>query len=129
MAEPGRPTANGQPMQPLGEEFFLLSPAQDRTVEILLEQPSRPQTWAVGLPQIQQSLELRSILQLMTLTAFITMAAGVMALFHYKRQWELGCFLLYLAVLSGWGLLVALRRPAGRWLQSCSRGHSSPLQY
>ena len=25
LAEPGRPTANGQPMQPLGEEFFLLS--------------------------------------------------------------------------------------------------------
>ena len=113
LAEPGRPTANGQPMQPLGEEFFLLSPAQDRTVEILLEQPSRPQTWAVGLPQIQQSLELRSILQLMTLTAFITMAAGVMALFHYKRQWELGCFLLYLAVLSGWGLLVMLAPSGG----------------
>lgn len=113
LAEPGRPTANGQPMQPLGEEFFLLPPAQDRTVEILLEQPSQPQTWAVGLPHIRQSLELRSILQLMTLTSFITMAAGVMALFHYKRQWELGCFLLYLAVLSGWGLLVMLAPSGG----------------
>lgn len=49
----------------------------------------------------------------MTLTAFITMAAGVMALFHYKRQWELGCFLLYLAVLSGWGLLVMLAPSGG----------------
>lgn len=113
LAEPGQPAANGQALHPLGEELYLLPDAPAGQLVIQLESARRPQAWVIGLLQAQRGLELRSILQLMTLTAFMTMAAGVFALFYYKRQWELGCFLLYLAVLSGWGLLVMLTPSGG----------------
>lgn len=114
LAEPSSPTANGQPMQPLGEEFFLLSPAQDRTVEILagaafpaanMGRRPAPDTAVTGAAEHPAADDPDRF--------YYHGAAGVMALFHYKRQWELGCFLLYLAVLSGWGLLVMLAPSGG----------------
>ena len=113
LADPGQPTADGQPLEPLGEELYLLPGAEGQSLVLRLESRKRPQSWVIRLPQAQQGLKLRIALQLMTLTAFVTMAAGVLALFYYKRQWELGCFLLYLAVLAGWGLLVMLTPSGG----------------
>ena len=44
--------------------------------------------------------------------AFASMGAGILALFCFKPQHELGVFLLYLGVMFGWGLAVLL--PAGQ---------------
>lgn len=54
----------------------------------------------------------RSHLQLVALIVFATLAAAILALYHYKKQPELRYFLLYLAVLFFWGTLVAFF-PAG----------------
>ena len=49
----------------------------------------------------------RAQLQLLALTVFATLAAAILALYHYKKRPELEYFLLYLAVLIFWGVLVA----------------------
>ena len=49
----------------------------------------------------------RSQLQLLALTVFATLAAAILALCHYKKRPELEYFLLYLAALIFWGVLVA----------------------
>ena len=54
----------------------------------------------------------RSHLQLVALIVFATLAAAILALYHYKKQPELRYFLLYLAVLFFWGTLAAFF-PAG----------------
>ena len=54
----------------------------------------------------------RSHLQLVALIVFATLAAAILALYHYKKQPELRYFLLYLAALFFWGTLVAFF-PAG----------------
>ncbi len=53
-----------------------------------------------------RSIQLRKAVQLQTLAAFATMLACILGLFFYKRQPELGYFLLYLAVLLFWGFLI-----------------------
>ena len=49
----------------------------------------------------------RAQLQLLALTVFATLAAAILALYHYKKRPELEYFLLYLAALIFWGVLVA----------------------
>ena len=63
----------------------------------------------VSRTEIQSPLGdlVRSHLQLVALIVFATLAAAILALYHYKKQPELRYFLLYLAVLFFWGTLVA----------------------
>ena len=77
------------------------APAQD--AEILFT------TWADRYPaEGQTALTLRTTLQWLAVTVFCTLAAVVLALYHYKHQRELGYFLLYLAVLIAWGAAIIL---------------------
>ena len=71
-----------------------------------------PQMWLMLPDTLWHWRELRSSLQLMALVAFASMGAGILALFCFKPQHELGVFLLYLGVMFGWGLAVLL--PAGQ---------------
>lgn len=64
--------------------------------------------WAASSPSGAAALTLRTTLQWMAITGFCTLAAVVLALYHYKPQRELGYFLLYLAVLIAWGFVVFL---------------------
>ena len=77
-------------------------PAADRQeAEVLFT------TWAAEHPDPGlAALTLRTTLQWMAITVFCTLAAVVLALYHYKPQRELGYFLLYLAVLIAWGLAI-----------------------
>lgn len=94
-------------------EWYLIDPQPDGRAVLVLRSVAAPRAWLMALAHAQRSNETRTILQLMTLTAFATMAACVLALFHYKRQWELGCFLIYLTIMFFWGLLVFLA-PVGQ---------------
>lgn len=94
-------------------EWYLIDPQPDGRAVLVLRSAAAPRAWLMTPAHAQHSNETRSILQLMTLTAFATMAACVLALFHYKRQWELGCFLIYLTIMFVWGLLVSLA-PVGQ---------------
>ena len=53
-----------------------------------------------------RAFRFRTLTQLITLTAFVTMGVVVLALYHYKHQPELGYFLLYLVIMSAWALMV-----------------------
>ncbi len=88
-------------------EIFRLEPT-GQPIRIRVNCAREPQCWLMTPERASAGMEFRSLLQLMTLTAFVTMAAVVLALFYYKRQAELGYFLLYLAVLVSWGLVVFL---------------------
>ena len=89
-------------------EFYRLDAVPGEEVTITVHSEGRPRVWVLPTAQAYQWRETRTILQLMALTSFVTMAAVVLALFCYKRQRELGCFLLYLFIISGWGVLVYL---------------------
>lgn len=88
-------------------EVFRLDPT-GQPIHIRVNCVREPQCWLMTPERASAGMEFRSLLQLMTLTAFVTMAAVVLALFYYKRQAQLGYFLLYLAVLVSWGLVVFL---------------------
>ncbi|MGN0708175.1 MAG: sensor histidine kinase [Faecalibacterium sp.] len=94
-------------------EWYLIDPQPDGRVVLALRSAAEPRAWLMTPTHAQRSNEMRTILQLMCLTAFATMTACVLALFHYKRQWELGCFLIYLTIMFFWGLLVFLA-PVGQ---------------
>lgn len=64
--------------------------------------------WLASPQRTLRSAQLRQLIQLLTLASFGMMLAFILALFCYKRQPELGYFLLYLAVLLFWGLLIYL---------------------
>ena len=65
--------------------------------------------WAAAHPETgQAALTLRTTLQWLAVTVFCTLAAVVLALYHYKPQRELGYFLLYLAVLTAWAVAIIL---------------------
>ena len=78
-------------------------------VGILLNQHFLALSGGVPRKALQSALGdlVRSHLQLTALIVFATLAAAILALYHYKKQPELRYFLLYLAVLIFWGLLVA----------------------
>lgn len=105
-------TNSGQPIgltaaDPSGEMFWLEKDTE-QPIQLRVRCLREPQCWIMTADRAIGGTEARSLLQLMTLTAFVTMAAMVLALFCYKRQAELGYFLLYLAVLVFWGFFVYL---------------------
>lgn len=105
-------TNSGQPIgltaaDPSGEMFWLEKDTE-QPMQLRVRCLREPQCWIMTADRAIGVMEARSLLQLMTLTAFVTMAAMVLALFCYKRQAELGYFLLYLAVLVFWGFFVYL---------------------
>lgn len=105
-------TNSGQPIgltaaDPSGEMFWLEKDTA-QPIQLRVRCLREPQCWIMTADRAIGGMEARSLLQLMTLTAFVTMAAMVLALFCYKRQAELGYFLLYLAVLVFWGFFVYL---------------------
>lgn len=105
-------TNSGQPIglaaaDPSGEMFWLAKDTE-QPLQLRVRCLREPQCWIMTADRAIVGMEARSLLQLMTLTAFVTMAAMVLALFCYKRQAELGYFLLYLAVLVFWGFFVYL---------------------
>ena len=105
-------TNSGQPIgltaaDPSGEMFWLEKDTA-QPIPLRVRCLREPQCWIMTVDRAIGGMEARSLLQLMTLTAFVTMAAMVLALFCYKRQAELGYFLLYLAVLVFWGFFVYL---------------------
>lgn len=81
---------------------------------VLLNQHFLVLSGGISRTEIQSPLGdwVRSHLQLVALIVFATLAAAILALYHYKKQPELRYFLLYLAVLFFWGTLVAFF-PAG----------------
>lgn len=105
-------TNSGQPIgltaaDPSGEMFWLEKDTE-QPIPLRVRCLREPQCWIMTADRAIGGMEARSLLQLMTLTAFVTMAAMVLALFCYKQQAELGYFLLYLAVLVFWGFFVYL---------------------
>ena len=87
-------------------ELYEITSTDNSAFTITVQTNRKPQAWLVPKSCIFTWMQMRTILQIMALTIFATMAATVMALFCYKHQWELGCFLLYLLVLCCWGILV-----------------------
>ena len=81
---------------------------------VLLNQHFLVLSGGISRTEIQSPLGdlVRSHLQLVALIVFATLAAAILALYHYKKQPELRYFLLYLAVLFFWGTLAAFF-PAG----------------
>ena len=81
---------------------------------VLLNQHFLVLSGGISRTEIQSPLGdlVRSHLQLVALIVFATLAAAILALYHYKKQPELRYFLLYLAALFFWGTLVAFF-PAG----------------
>ena len=107
----GRRAGRLEPTDQRGEAFWV-RPVPGRTSEITVTSTTVPQMWLMLPDTLWHWRELRSSLQLMALVAFASMGAGILALFCFKPQHELGVFLLYLGVMFGWGLAVLL--PAGR---------------
>ncbi len=69
---------------------------------------------------------LRTTLQWMAVTVFCTLAAVVLALYRYKPQPEMGYFLLYLAVLIVWGIVIIFSpADAAGWAAVLRRGFFS----
>ena len=68
---------------------------------VLLNQHFLVLSGGISRAEIQSPLGdlVRSHLQLVALIVFATLAAAILALYHYKKQPELRYFLLYLAVL------------------------------
>ena len=93
-----------EPTDQRGEAFWV-RPVPGRTSEITVTSTTVPQMWLMLPDTLWHWRELRSSLQLMALVAFASMGAGILALFCFKPQHELGVFLLYLGVMFGWGLL------------------------
>jgi two-component system phosphate regulon sensor histidine kinase PhoR len=100
-----------EPTDQRGEASWV-RPVPGRTSEITVTSTTVPQMWLMLPDTLWHWRELRSSLQLMALVAFASMGAGILALFCFKPQHELGVFLLYLGVMFGWGLAVLL--PAGQ---------------
>ena len=94
-----------EPTDQRGEAFWV-RPVPGRTSEITVTSTTVPQMWLMLPDTLWHWRELRSSLQLMALVAFASMGAGILALFCFKPQYELGYFLLYLAVMFAWGLAV-----------------------
>ena len=93
-------------------EAFFVAPVPGQMTEFTVASTDAPQLWLMLPDTLWRWRDLRSSLQLMALVAFASMGVGILALFCFKPQHELGVFLLYLGVMFGWGLAVLL--PAGQ---------------
>ena len=87
-------------------EAFFVAPVPGQMTEFTVASTDAPQLWLMLPDTLWHWRELRSSLQLMALVAFASMGVGILALFCFKPQYELGYFLLYLAVMFAWGLAV-----------------------
>ena len=87
-------------------EAFFVAPVPGQMTEFTVASTTVPQMWLMLPDTLWHWRELRSSLQLMALVAFASMGVGILALFCFKPQYELGYFLLYLAVMFAWGLAV-----------------------
>ncbi len=106
-------TGTAKPLGPEGlsaadrsGELFSLSTAPGQPTELVFTCSRRPQVWLMTSAAADRAIRLRTLAQLTALTAFVTMGVVLLALYHYKHQLELGYFLLYLLVMSGWAVLV-----------------------
>lgn len=88
------------------EDLYLLSVSDQDSVRLLVESDGPPAAWVTTARIALESQHQRQMIQLQALACFGMMALFVLALFHYKRQRELGYFLLYLSVMIVWGLLI-----------------------
>lgn len=90
-----------------GEQFSVaVTPGQ--MVSLRFSCHRSPQAWLMAPGFGDAAFQFRVTSQLIALTAYITMGVVLLALYHYKRQPELGYFLLYLAVMCGWAVMVYL---------------------
>ena len=87
-------------------ELYALDVTPGKTVELVFACRRSPQTWLMSSAFSDRAFRFRTLTQLITLTAFVTMGVVVLALYHYKHQPELGYFLLYLVIMSAWALMV-----------------------
>ena len=87
-------------------EAFFVAPVPGQMTEFTVASTDAPQLWLMLPDTLWRWRDLRSSLQLMALVAFASMGVGILALFCFKPQYELGYFLLYLAVMFAWGLAV-----------------------
>ena len=87
-------------------ELYALDVTPGETVELAFACRRSPQTWLMSSAFADRAFRFRTLTQLITLTAFVTMGVVVLALYHYKHQPELGYFLLYLVIMSAWALMV-----------------------
>ena len=87
-------------------ELYALDVTPGETVELVFACRRSPQTWLMSSAFADRAFRFRTLTQLITLTAFVTMGVVVLALYHYKHQPELGYFLLYLVIMSAWALTV-----------------------
>ena len=87
-------------------ELYALDVTPGETVELVFACRRSPQTWLMSSAFADRAYRFRTLTQLITLTAFVTMGVVVLALYHYKHQPELGYFLLYLVIMSAWALMV-----------------------
>ena len=87
-------------------ELYALDVTPGETVELVFACRRSPQTWLMSSAFADRAFRFRTLTQLITLTAFVTMGVVVLALYHYKHQPELGYFLLYLVIMSAWALMV-----------------------
>ena len=87
-------------------EAFFMAPVPGQMTEFTVASTDAPQLWLMLPDTLWRWRDLRSSLQLMALVAFASMGVGILALFCFKPQYELGYFLLYLAVMFAWGLAV-----------------------
>ena len=87
-------------------EAFFVTPVPGQPTELTVTSTAAPQLWLMLPDTLWHWRDLRSSLQLMALVAFASMGVGILALFCFKPQYELGYFLLYLAVMFAWGLAV-----------------------
>ena len=94
-----------EPTDQRGEAFWV-RPVPGQMTEFTVASTDAPQLWLMLPDTLWRWRDLRSSLQLMALVAFASMGVGILALFCFKPQYELGYFLLYLAVMFAWGLAV-----------------------
>lgn len=87
-------------------ELYALDVTPGETVELVFACRRSPQIWLMSSAFADRAFRFRTLTQLITLTAFVTMGVVVLALYHYKHQPELGYFLLYLVIMSAWALMV-----------------------
>ena len=87
-------------------ELYALDVTPGETMELVFACRRSPQTWLMSSAFADRAFRFRTLTQLITLTAFVTMGVVVLALYHYKHQPELGYFLLYLVIMSAWALMV-----------------------
>lgn len=100
-------------LEPLrrNSDFYVLDPdtvQAGQPVQLCVLSSTAPQAWLLPAHDAWFWLQLRTGLQLVSLTAFVTMSIAILALFCFKPRHELGWFLLYITLMWLWDLAVLL---------------------